>query len=241
MATRPKENPYGKFNQVNLKPEEFNRFIAAQGIYVRHEKTAICPCVYDREKGHTNIVCNLCDNGRIHFDSRELWIMFYQKKLEELFKLQGVWEVGDVMITFPGKYEDGEIIRVDFFDRITLLDFSERTSDLVKRESVGDIDYLRYEATDIEYVRDASTIYVKDVDYQLDNTNIKWISANRPSASTIYTIAYHYKPVYRIINFFHEQRYYYDSYKDTVKNPTYMPIQAQARRDYIIDDRKGYS
>ncbi len=239
MAT---QTPYGKINKVNLRADDFDKLVWAHGIHVRHDKTALCPHQYNTKSNHKDINCDICDNGRIHFDSREVWVLFYQKKMEEMFQVQGVWELGDVLVTLPGKYEDGEVIRVDYYDRITLLDFTERTSDLITRALSGDIDSPRYEVKDVDYLRTKTTIYIKDTDFEVSNGDIKWLTGNRPTAAEVYTLSYTYPPVYRVINFFHEQRYYYDSRKQPagVRVPRYLPIQAQVRRDYVIDDRKGY-
>jgi hypothetical protein len=172
-----------------------------------------------------------------------LWVILYQKKMEEMFQVQGVWELGDVLVTFPAYYPDTkDVVRVDYYDRITLLDFTERTSDLVTRAMAGDYDMPRYYVKDVDYLRSKTTIYNKDVDFTVDNAKIKWLTTNRPSPGSVYSLSYHYPPVYRVVNFFHEQRYYYDGYKkpDGERVPTYLPIQAQMRRDYIIDDRKNY-
>lgn len=236
----PNQNPYGKFNPVYLKPEEFNKFIWAQGIRVRHEKGAICPHVYNKEAGHEDITCTLCDNGKILFDPKEVWVLFYQKKMDELFQVQGIWELGDVLATFPTIYPDTkEVIRVDYGDRVTLLDFTERTSDLVKKPS-GDFDKLRYNAQDVQLLRTKTTIYGKDVDFQVLNGGIKWLTVTRPSTGSIYSISYMYQPVYRVVQFFHEARYYYTAVKSPERSAAYMCIQAQLRRDYILEEKKGY-
>jgi len=235
-------NPYGKSVKIHLKPEKFNQTIWDQGIRVSHEKTAVCPNCFDTKSAHYDINCSICENGKIHYSSTEVWVLFYQKKLEELFQLQGIWNPGDVISTFPSVYEDGEVIRVDFGDRITLLDFEERTSDLITRAESGDTDSPRYEVKDVEYLRTATTVYEKDTHYSIVDGDIKWLGSIKPQSGEVYTLAYKYPPVFRVINFFHEQRYYYDSFKQAegAKIPTYMPVQAQLRRDYIIDSRKNY-
>lgn len=239
MANRPKTNPYGKYNRVPLRTNDFNKFIVDTGIYVRHDKTSICTCTYNRDSNHININCNLCDNGRIHFDSRDVWVLISQKKVEELFEVQGVWQTGDVMVTFPSVYEDKTVVKIDFFDRITILDFEERTSELIKR-SATDYDRIRYQVIDVLFLRTNTKIYYINTDFEVDGKNIHWISANRPALNELYTLAYTFRPVYRIVNFFHEARYYYQNFKLKERVPTYLPIQAQARRDFIQEDRKNY-
>ena len=241
MPSRPKENPYGKFLSVPLKTNDFNKLIASHGIYIRHEKTSVCPHIYNKESGHADITCDICDNGRIHFDPKEMWSLIYSIKMDQMLQVQGIWELGDVLMTFPGYYEDESVVRIDYYDKVTILDFSERTNDLVGRASSGDIDKIRYEVTDVHLLRTKTATFAKDVDFIIEDTNIKWISANRPAAGEIYTLAYEYRPVYRVVNFFHESRYYYDAFKKSIKDPVYNPIQAQVRRDYILDERKGYN
>jgi len=238
----PNGNPYGKSLKVNLKTQDFNKVIWDQGIKVVHEKTTLCPSCYNVDSNHYDINCKICQNGKLHYTSKEVWILFYQKKMEEMFQVQGVWELGDVLATFPSIYEDKEVVRIDYGDRVTLVDFVERTSDLVTRASSGDIDSPRYVVKDVEILRTKTVEYNKDVHFQISDGNIEWIHATRPAAGEVYTLAYMYPPVYRVVNFFHEQRYYYDGRKqpEGVRIPTYMPIQAQLRRDYIIDERKGY-
>jgi len=241
LPNRPKTNPYGKSISVPLKNQDFSKLIADHGIYVRHEKVTICPHVYNQESNHADITCNVCDNGKITFDSKDVWLLLYSVKMEQMPQVQGIWETGDVLATFPGYYEDLSVVRVDYIDKITILDFSERMSDLVVRDSSNDIDRIRYEVVDVHDIRTKTTVYEKDTDFVIEDTNIKWISANRPSAGEVYALAYQYRPVYRILSFFHESRYYYDSFKKPIKTPVYHPIQAQIRRDYILEDRKGYN
>lgn len=237
----PKTNPYGKSQKSLLQPVDFDKLIFDQGIRVLHSKTTLCPNCFEKESGHYDINCTLCDNGRFHFEEKEVWVFLSQKHMEQMIQLQGVWELGDLSITFPAYYIDRSVVRVDYFDKITILDFSERTSDLVKRSASGDTDKIRYEVTDVDYLATKNKRYYKDTDFIIKDTNINWINSNRPGPGEIYTLSYMYRPVYRIVNFLHEQRYYYDSFKSNTKNPIYLPIQAQARRDYIIDSRKGYN
>lgn len=238
----PSNNPYGKSNKVNLRVDDFDKLLWDQGIKIKHEKATKCPNCFDIESGHYDINCTLCQNGHMFFDEREMWAMMYQKKMEEMFQVQGVWEMGDALMTFPALYpDDKSVVRIDYYDRITILDFAERTSDLVKRGSVGDTDYIRYDVVDVLKLSTSDKEYFKDTDFVIENTNIKWITTNRPLGGDIYTLAYTYKPVYLVVNFFHESRYYYDSWKKSERVPRYLPIQAQVRRDYIRDERKGYN
>lgn len=236
------ENPYGKMPAAALRSENINKFIWQNGVRVIHEKTTVCPNCFNTESNHGDINCTLCDNGRIHFDPRELFVLYTQKHAENLYQMQGIWEMGDAAVTFPSAHEENlnEPVRVDYFDKITIQDFSERSSDLIKR-STTDTDKMRYITLDVlKCIGKDGTEYFNHTDFIVRDTQIQWLTSRKPATGTVYSLSYLYRPAYRVVNFLHESRYYMRTHKSPYREPIYLPIQCQVRRDYILDKRKNY-
>jgi len=247
MAQYPKGNNYDpKFPVKNLQPHKFNALIASQGVRISVEKSMLCPNIVGRlETGEHNINCEICDNGFVYYDKNEIWAVHQQNQLREYFRINGLWEANTTMLSTPTKLDDNVTeLLIHRFDRIVLLDFTVRISERLEREDASPTDKLKYKALLIERVSTklndtTEKVFVQDTDYQLepDNGDIEWIGANKPADFGVYTVSYHYNPVYLVEALLHEGRYSLDTFKKAYKEPARLPQMILLKRDYLFDKR----
>ncbi len=239
-----KVNPYFyKTKHVPLSADRFNGMIYEYGVRVIHEKVSLCPnLIGNVESNNHPIDCPLCENSFVHFDAQEIFMLYEQNSLVNSFFSYGYWEKGMASVSFPSHLENdrNHEIYVDYFDRITVLDFKERFYEVVNK-SEGDKDILRYKALEVNYLstKDRQYMYRKDFDLDIDG-NIVWLGANRPKYDIItkigevFTVSYMRLPVYRIVELLHEGRYSQKAFKEPVRTGVKMPQQAIVKKDFLI-------
>lgn len=237
-----RQNPYGGDAGVYLNPNDFHVLIAQHGIRVKVEKTNICPNYRGTAtRMQHDSMCELCENGFVHYDPIECWAVFQQNDLVKLFLREGVYNPGQALITLPKFDENGQSILINYFDRVTLLDQEERFYEILNK-SEGNMDRLRYQALSAEHVMDSEgKRYIENAHFRLDdNKNIVWIEGQpRPEWNTTegvgqtFSVTYRFRPVYRVMNLLHEGRYsskIIAQYKQTTTFPQFMVI----KKDYYV-------
>lgn len=239
-------NPYdSKFPGLDISPNKFNAMLREYGVRVRQEKTVPCPnLVGNIDSGHHPVDCTLCDNGFINYSPKEFTGLFQTNTLKRIIKEQGFFDPGTALFTAPSLLEDiNTYIYIHYFDRFTLIDFEDRYHQLVQRTN-GKIDLLRYQALNIEYLSTKNKEYEQGKDFDIDdNGNIEWISSNRPGRNQvpeygeIYTIAYVYRPIYRVVHLLHEGRFSQRKLKIPRVLPEKFPQQVILKKDFLLDKR----
>jgi len=249
----PKANKYWPESsylppEINLRPGGFNEFVAQHGIRVQIEKTTICPNYLANVKDNFHDPnCTICENNFVHYGAIECYMLFQQDMLQKMYMVQGEFVPGQAIVTFVSKDEDGNEIVLGLYDRITLLDQSERFYEL-KNKSEGNVDLLRYNAISIEFIttpsRGKDKPFVDGVDFHIDeNGNIEWSdNGERPGYDPItglgesFTVSYLFRPVYRVLSFVHEGRYSQRS-TPTGREMLRFPQTAMIRKDYYLNKR----
>lgn len=251
MTIRLGKNRYSKDNsynqkqpQVPLDPARFAGLLAEYGIRLKHEKVSLCPNFAGNSDSNAHIIgCPLCkDSNFVEFDPQEIWGFFQQDILVKNFFSQGWWDRGTAMLTVP-TYSDTEKQRpiyIHYFHRITLLDFEEPFYELLTK-SDGDTDTMRFEATQLLFVRTASTIFRVGHDCDLTPSgNLRWLGANRPKydlqqefGETI-SVAYLRRPVYRVLEMMHEGRYSQFHFKQKDRSTARFPQQCLIKKDFLM-------
>jgi hypothetical protein len=237
---------YLKHRTVQINPAEFNALIASHGVRILHEKITLCPNYRGDFDSNVHVLeCPVCNGSNfIHFDPVEMWGLFQQNELVDNFFTQGWWERGTALLTVPTYTEEGPEypIYINYFDRITLLDFEERFYELVHK-SEGDTDKLRFQATSVNFLRTTYKEYKYHKDFELDqNGNILWISPNRPTydltqdVGELFTISYLRKPVYRVVELLHEGRYAQYSFKKPYTETMRYPQRALIKKDFLVQN-----
>jgi len=249
MTSYKGKNPYSGIleipTEISLDPSLFNQFVAQMGIRVMIEKAVVCPGYSGNIKQNIhNPNCPLCDNGFISYDSFECFALFQQNALQRTYLERGEFSMGMAIITVPSVDESGNDIIIGLYDRITLLDQSERFYES-KNKSASEVDLLRYDAVAIEYIttaaRGVDTPFVLNTDYELDvNSNIHWLEGGaRPrfdpetGLGEVFVVSYVFKPVYRVLQLLHEGRYSSRAVA-AGKEMTRFPQTLMVRKDYYI-------
>lgn len=239
MAIPPKKNiplmPYGKLNIADLQPpEDFDRLLAAQGVRICITPVSICPN-QDINLGNHNLNCPLCDNGVIEFpdQAEECWAYISGVQIEKLFQTQGVWDMGSAMMT------TNSFVRMGFFYKVVILDFSRIHQQLIVRSATGTTDKIMYEPVPdckIPYLCADKTgkRYTSGVHfiYETDK-KIRWTGATKPANGVVYTLSYPARPVYRVLDVVHENRFHFVAWKKTSRSPIDLPQQALIKLDYL--------
>lgn len=236
------------FVPAELQPDKFNELLRTHGVRIHHEKAVPCSNYKGKfESGNHPVDCPFCDNGFQHYDGGEFTAYFSSNTLNRIIAAHGFLDPGTAMMTFPSKKENGDIVYIRYFDKITLLDFEDRFEEVIQRRD-GDTDILRYHALKVDYLVCKDKEYVEQVDFNIDdNGNIKWISSNRPDRNAapsyggIYSISYLYRPVYRIVNILHEGRFTNIARKLPAITPIRLPQQAIIKKDFLLsrEDKDG--
>lgn len=203
---------------TSIRSGSFNQLINNRGIRFIHKKALKCPNVKSADgRGH-DPMCTLCDNsGYIYFNDKEIFGTFQSNSLEKLMEIQGVWEEGTAVVSFPTEYADGTQADFVYHDKLIIPDFQVRVYELREFEFNENLtERLRYPIIDIVTAISAKdseiTEYKKDEHFTIENGKIKWISGMEPIYDEITekgaVISYSYltNPEYNVVRHMHELR-----------------------------------
>lgn len=234
----------------SLKGDSFNELLNNRGIRFIHQIAIPCPNMKSLNANAHNPECPFCDNSQlIYLDGEEIWGVFTNNTLEKMFEVQGVWEIGTAIITFPTNYNGG--LQADFntFDRLYCPDFQVRLNDIKQYEPTDDdIQNLRYP---IDKIQNLSSVknnalyqYVDGVDYIIEDGGIKWIQKpyynDMEELGEVLSVTYTANPVYTVLNVMHElrvtQEYDIMSGKKIARR---LPQQVLVKRDFLVNDKEN--
>ena len=225
-----------KPGRVDLVPEEFESIIEAQGTYIRVTPSMVCPNKTSLEDTNHNLDCPICFGDEVVDlcdQSVEDWAVIQSINLDKKFDVRGIFDMKDAQLTVR------QGIRLYYWYKVEVLDFSSVYNQLIKREPGGDFDRVRYNpATSCDtpfYCIDSdSKRYYVNQDFRFDgDKRIRWLGLNRPRSESLYSLTYPILPTFRVIEMMHENRYYYTSFRKPAKTPVNLPQQALIRWDYI--------
>ena len=236
--TYPKRPPPP--TRVDIDPAEFNALISDFGAKVRVTPSGFCPRRSGREisevDNNHDLNCPLCNGALIiDFDanSYETDALALGIKTSETYYPQSKFDLRDVFITFRSEQ------RVGMWWKVEVLDFSTLFNQVVLRRAGGDIDRIRYPGIDVGdgakwmLMDGDGAAYDVNTDYTVADTVVTWTGTNRPPDGKLYTFTYPMLPTYRIIDFVHENRYYYTAFRRPDKLPVQLPQQAHCRFDSL--------
>lgn len=234
-----------------LDPIAFEQLIKNRGLKWKHEKGTPCPNVDDMDTQQHDPNCECCTNGIIYFDPQCINGLFQQNKLERMYEVQGVWDIGEAVVTYSAYADDkdgnagyGCPVDIQHFDRLTLLDYEFRWQQLIEHSPTG-IDRLRYPALSMNYLATKDKEYFVDKDFIInEDGNIKWLGQNQPGydqlndRGEVYTIVYSARPVFLVVHLVHEVRATKteDPIDGEVK-AVRLPQQVLLRRDYLVENK----
>ena len=224
--------------RLSLTLKDFNDVIEDHGSFVRITPSIICPrrtgIDIDVDSTNHDLNCPYCRNGIVDLEdmSVEDWVLILGVGLDKVFQPQSRFDIKDAMITCRSG------IRLSYFYKIEVLDFGSQFNQLVKKSSL-DFDRLRYNPRDPEdgsqfALPDGNGVdYERGVDYDITTGGITWLGANRPPVERLFSILYPVNPTFRVMEMAHENRYYYGSHKEPVKEAQQFPQQAHIRWDFM--------
>ena len=232
----------------SLKGDAFNQLLQNRGIRFIHSIAINCPNLNALNENAHNPECSFCDNSQIiHLPGKEIWGVFTNNSLEKMFEVQGVWEIGTAVITFPTEYNDA--LQADFntYDKLVCPDFQIRLSDLKEYSpSSNNTLYLRYPVIKVQNItsvrNNALYTHIEGVDYILNDSGIKWLIPPRYDTineiGEVLSITYITNPVYTVLNVMHELRVTqeYDILTG-MKIARRLPQQVLVKRDFLLNDK----
>lgn len=229
----------------SIKGDAFDQLLQNRGIRFVHKIAAPCPNINVLDDNNHDPECTFCDNSQmIYVQEKEIWGTLSNNSLEKLYEVQGVWEVGTAVITFPTHYPDSED-QADFniFDQLMCPDFQVRLSDIKQYDGTG-VTKCKYPIVKAFNITSISAgvlkTYALDVDYTIDEDgNIEWITGQEPSYDNIadigevLSITYVANPVYNVVQTLHELRVTQELING-VKTAVRLPQQVLVKRDFLF-------
>lgn len=227
----------------SIQGAAFDQLLQNRGIRFTHKIAAPCPNMISLSDNNHDPECPFCDQSQIlYVEEKEIWGVLSGNTLEKLYEIQGVWEVGTAVITFPVEYADG--IQADFnvFDQLLCPDFQVRLSDLKEYDGSG-VTSLRYPIANVVNITGITggvkTIFVQGTDFTIVGGNINWIAGEEPSYNSIeelgevLSITYNANPVYNVLQSLHELRVTQELING-VKVAKRLPQQVLVKRDFLF-------
>jgi hypothetical protein len=228
----------------SIRGDAFDQLLNNRGIRFIHKVASPCPNINVLDDNNHDPECTFCDQSQmLYVQEKEIWGVLSNNTLEKLYEIQGVWEVGTAVITFPTHYNDSEQ-QADFnvFDQLVCPDFQVRLSDLKQYDGTGTttLKYPVVRAVDITaIVNNALKTYVEGVDYDIVDGDISWISGKEPSYNQVeeigevLSITYVANPVYNVLQTLHELRVTQELING-VKTAIRLPQQVLVKRDFLF-------
>ena len=250
----PTSVPY-KAHMPNIIPDPslhgdaFNQLINNRGIRFLHRKSMPCPNLRSKSDNSHEPQCSFCDNsGIMYYEESEIFGTWANNTLEKLFQVQGVWEIGTALISFPTEYNDGRQADFKTFDQLVIPDFEVRLDDVFEYEPTPNRQQrLRYPINDVEVMRAVVggqlKSYVKGEDFNIVDGKIEWVAGKEPAynmnteTGEVISINYTTNPVYTVLNVLHELRATQEMGADGVKKAKRLQQQVLVKRDFLLDQQ----
>lgn len=249
---QPYTNPESTFQSpmpgfipdVSIRGESWDQLAQNRGIRFLHKVSAPCPNMKSLVDNNHDPDCPFCDGSQIlYVQEKEIFGTFSSNTLEKMFEVQGVWEIGTAVITFPTEYADGTQADFNIFDKLACPDFQIRLSDL-KEYNGGTVTGAKYPIVNVldmtSVVAGALKKYVQGVDFNIVDGEIEWVTGLEPSYDTIQemgevlSITYSANPVYNVLQTLHEIRATQQMGTDGQKVAKRLPQQVLVKRDFLF-------
>lgn len=240
----------GNLPDPSIKGLSFDQLLNNRGIRFIHKIAAPCPNMNVLNDNNHDPDCPFCDQSQIlYVEEKEIFGVLSSNTLEKLYEIQGVWEVGTAVITFPTEYEDGVQADFNVFDQLICPDFQVRLSDLKEYNGLTlmGTKYPIVRAVNITSISNGQLkTYNEGVDYNIVNGKISWIAGQEPSYNDIeeigevLSITYIANPVYNVLQTLHELRVTQELI-DGQKTARRLPQQVLVKRDFLFNPKDGNS
>lgn len=231
----------------SIKGDAFNQILQNRGIRFIHKIAVPCPNMTSINSNNHDPQCPFCDNSQLlHLPGKEIWGVFTSNTLEKMFEVQGVWEIGTAVVTFPVEFNDGGQAEFNTFDHLECPDFLVRLNDLKEFEpTTNDRQKLRYPIVEICHMTSVRSgvlfVYAEGVDFIITDGEIEWLTGKKPSfdiandIGEVLSITYTAHPVYAVLNLMHELRVTQEFDATTgEKIARRLPQQVLVKRDFLV-------
>lgn len=252
--TAERSTPYAShmpeiIQDPSIHGDAFNQLINNRGIRFVHRKSMPCPNMGSVSDNNHDPNCPFCDNSQIHYyEENEIFGTWASNQLEKMFEVQGVWEVGTAVITFPTEYPDGSK-QADFntFDQLVIPDFEVRLNDIFEYEPRNNRrQKLRYNINCVESMKSVVNgqliTYEEGTHFNVVDGTIEWIQGQEPAydnvseTGEVISISYTTNPVYTVLNVLHELRATQEMGMDQVKRARRLQQQVLVKRDFLVNE-----
>lgn len=228
---------------VSIRGESWDQLAQNRGIRFIHKVAAPCPNMKSLVDNNHDPDCPFCDGSQIlYVQEKEIFGTFSGNTLEKMFEVQGVWEIGTAVITFPTEYADGTQADFNVFDKLECPDFQIRLSDL-KEYGGGPTTGTKYPIINVSdmtsIVNGVIKKYIQGVDFNIVNGNIVWVIGKEPTYNNIeemgevLSITYSTNPVYNVLQTLHEIRATQQMINGQ-KVAKRLPQQVLVKRDFLF-------
>ena len=228
----------------SIKGISFDQLLQNRGVKFAHKKATPCPNIETVFDNSHNPNCTLCDDGILFYAQKDIWGVFHSNSLEKNFEYQGIWEIGNAVVTLPTEYPDGAPAEFNTYDQLVITDFQVRMWELKEyRPTANNQQQLRYPVSNIEYmssaVNNVLVVYEKGVHFNIVNGNIEWIAGQAPhfnvaeNKGDVYVCQYYASPVYNIVQHLRELRITQELNLQGQKMPKRLPQQVLVKRDFL--------
>lgn len=228
---------------ISIRGEAWDQLAQNRGIRFIHRVAAPCPNMKSLVDNNHDPECPFCDGSQIlYIQDKEIFGLFSSNTLQKMFEVQGVWEIGTAVITFPTEYDDGTQADFNIFDKLVCPDFQIRLSDLKEYDNSGTTGtkYPIINVCDItSVVGNAIKKYTQGVDFNIVDGNIVWVAGQEPSYDSIQemgevlSITYSANPVYNVLQTLHEIRATQQMVGGQ-KIAKRLPQQVLVKRDFLF-------
>lgn len=231
----------------SIRGVSFDQLLKHRGIKFMHKRATPCPNLRSLDDNTHDPECPICDNnGFLYYDEREIIGIFQGNSLERLFEQQGMWEIGQAIITFPAEYDDGTQADFNQFDQLVITGHEVRLWEMKEYEPrTGNKQALRYPITSIDHMSSVENgvhkVYVAGTDYNIVGGEIEWVSGKEPAydatneRGSVFSVAYYANPVYVVQQTMRELRVTQE-YVNGQKVARRLPQEVMVKRDFLRND-----
>lgn len=232
--------------QMSFDVEAFNQMLQSQGVRLEHFRAIPDPrALASRgDVRHTDPIGNI--DGYIYKCAGVFTGLFLSNANGPQTEIEGIMDASSAYITPPQFYDDSEEpIIIANFDRFFLKDVEARViaDQFVEATEFG-VDRLAFPALCVEHLIGPDGFeYKENVDFKLQNGDIRWISQKRPGMNVntgvgeVYGIRYRYQPSFVVRRLLHEIRV--SNVTDITTGERFtqrMPYQVQVARENVLRD-----
>ncbi len=235
---------------VSMDIEAFDELIRSQGVEMVHMKAQKCPIgmidQYDIRILHDHPNCS---NGFLYNRAGNLRALFTSNNKQMQQQDVGLLDHSSASVTVPSSYDicnnsQPKTIKVVPFDRFYLADQKVTVIHWQLFNSSGNgYEKLSFPVECVEYLVDSDgKEYKENVDFDLVDGKIHWLTQNRPSyvpdlnKGQVCSIRYEYRPYYYVSRMIHEVRLTQHEHPVTGERVTVLMPQAFVLvREYVFE------